>query len=185
MDPGAHELTAVFSPIDTLNYTTSHAAVPITVTEKSPTIITWPTPSAISYGTALCDAQLNATASVAGTFVYTPSAGHVLAPGSYTLTASFTPSDPEQSAAAQATVVLEVEGLARIDSAPEDSTQTETTEPSIAWTFTKTNLVHPDSVPAEAAGERAATETSQRETRTYKGAVYEKGEDGKWHLQKN
>jgi hypothetical protein len=190
MDPGAHELTAVFTPIDTLNYTTSHAAVPITVTEKSPTIITWPTPSAIPYGTPLSDAQLNATASVAGTFVYTPSAGHVLAPGSYTLTASFTPSDTEQSAVAQATVVLEVEGLAPVDSAPMDSgpmdsTPNETTEPPIAWTFTKTNLVHPDSAQAEAAGERAATNTSQRETRTYKGAVYEKGEDGKWHLQKN
>jgi hypothetical protein len=108
----------------------------------------------------------------------------VLAPGSYTLTASFTPSDTEQSAAAQATVTLEVEGLARIDSAPVDSAPTETTEPT-TWTFTTTNLVHPDSVPAEAASERAATNTSQRETRTYKGAVYEKGEDGQWHLQKN
>jgi Flp pilus assembly CpaE family ATPase len=185
MDPGAHELTAVFTPTDTLNYTTSHAAVPITVTEKSQTIITWPTPSAISYGTALSDAQLNAAASVPGTFVYTPSAGHVLAPGRYTLTASFTPSDAEQFAAAQATVALEVAGLAHVDSAPMDSTPTETTEPQTEWTFTKTNLVHPDSAPADAAGERAATQTSQRETRTYKGAVYEKGEDGKWHLQKN
>jgi hypothetical protein len=190
MEPGAHELTAVFTPIDTLNYTTSHAAVPLTVTEKSPTIITWATPAAISYGTALSDAQLNATASVAGTFIYTPSAGHVLAPGSYTLTASFTPADAEQFAAAQATVVLEVEGLAHVDSspgdsAPMDSTPSETTEPPTAWTFTTTNLVHPDSAPAEAAGERAATQTGQRETRTYKGAVYEKGEDGKWHLQKN
>ena len=66
-----------------------------------------------------------------------------------------------------------------------DSTPTETTEPRTAWTFTTTNLVHPDSAPAEAASEGAATKTSQRETRTYKGAVYEKGEDGKWHLQKN
>jgi hypothetical protein len=24
---------------------------------------------------------------------------------------------------------------------------------------------------------------SKRETRTYKGAIYEKGEDGQWHLQ--
>jgi len=185
MEPGAHELTAVFTPIDTLNYKTSHAAAPITVTEKSPTMITWPTPSAISYGTALSDAQLNAAASVAGTFVYTPSAGHVLAPGKYTLTASFTPSDPEQFAAARATVALDVEGLAHVDSTPIDSTPSETTEPPSAWTFTTTNLVHPDLAPAEAPGERAATETSQRETRTYKGAVYEKGEDGKWHLQKN
>ena len=185
MHPGAHELTAVFTPVDTLNYTTSHAAVPLTVTEKSPTIITWPTPSAISYGTALSEAQLNAAASVAGTFVYTPSAGHVLAPGSYTLTASFTPSDAEQFAAAQATVALEVEGMARVDSTRGDSTATATTEPRTEWTFATTNLVHPDSAPSDAASEGAATKTSQRETRTYKGAVYEKGEDGKWHLQKN
>jgi hypothetical protein len=66
-----------------------------------------------------------------------------------------------------------------------DSTPTETTDAPTEWTFTKTNLIHPDSASAEAAGERAATTTSQRETRTYKGAVYEKGEDGKWHLQKN
>jgi hypothetical protein len=185
MEPGAHELTAVFTPVDTLNYTTSHAAVPLTVTEKLPTSITWPTPSVISYGTPLSDAQLNATASVDGTFVYTPSAGHVLAPGNYTLTASFTPSDAEKFAAAKATVALEVEGLARVDSAPMDSTPTETTEPPTAWTFATTNMVHPDSAQAEATGEGAPTKTSQRETRTYKGAVYEKGEDGKWHLQKN
>jgi hypothetical protein len=109
----------------------------------------------------------------------------VLAPGNYTLTASFTPSDAEKFAAAKATVALEVEGLARVDSAPMDSTPTETTEPPTAWTFATTNMVHPDSAPADAAGEGAATKTSQRETRTYKGAVYEKGEDGKWHLQKN
>jgi hypothetical protein len=29
----------------------------------------------------------------------------------------------------------------------------------------------------------APTQTDRRERRTYKGAVYEKGEDGQWHLQ--
>ena len=116
--PGVHELSVTFTPTDTLNYTTARAVVPLTVTEKLPAIITWPVPSAISYGTALSATQLNATASVPGTFVYTPSAGHVLAPGRYTLSASFTPSDTEKYATAQATVVLEVEGSPDIASLP-------------------------------------------------------------------
>ncbi len=52
--------------------------------------ITWPTPAAISYGTALSSAQLNASASyngvnVPGTFEYIPTAGEVLDAGSQTL----------------------------------------------------------------------------------------------------
>ena len=92
-----HELSATFTPMDTLNYTTVTCHVPLAVTEKLPALINWPVPSAISYGTALSAAQLNATASVPGTFVYTPSAGHVLAPGKYTLSALFTPSDTENT----------------------------------------------------------------------------------------
>ena len=110
LTPGVHELSAIFTPADTLNYATVSATVSLTVTEKLPALITWPAPSAISYGTALSAAQLNATASVPGTFVYTPSAGHVLAPGKYTLSAFFIPSEADKYAKAQATVELEVEG---------------------------------------------------------------------------
>jgi hypothetical protein len=39
---------------------------------KTTPAITWAAPSAITYGTALSATQLNATASVAGSFVYTP-----------------------------------------------------------------------------------------------------------------
>ena len=132
--PGVHELSVTFTPTDTLNYTTAHAVVPLTVTEKLPTLIIWPAPSAISYGTALSATQLNATASVPGTFVYTPSAGHVLAPGRYTLSVSFTPSDTEKYATAQAAVVLEVEGSPDIASPPTAATDTPSTR-----TFTATN----------------------------------------------
>src|SRR5262249_27730834 len=56
--------------------------------------ITWPPPADIVYGTALGAAQLNATTSVTGTFVYTPSAGTVLGAGSgQTLSVTFTPAD--------------------------------------------------------------------------------------------
>jgi hypothetical protein len=149
----------------------------LTVAEKLPSIITWPVPSQISYGTALSDMQLNATASVEGTFVYTPSAGNVLAPGRYTLSATFTPSDTESYASAKATVVLVVQGSPDLASSP-----TADTEPQFAWTFTSTNLAPADS---HAAGESTVNRTNAREIRKYKGAVYEKGRDGQWHLQKN
>jgi hypothetical protein len=48
----------------------------------------------IPYGTPLSSAQLNATASVPGTFAYTPAAGTVLPAGSgQTLSVIFTPAD--------------------------------------------------------------------------------------------
>ena len=50
---------------------------PQTVSVTTPTI-TWATPAAITYGTALSATQLNATSSVAGTFVYTPASGTIL-----------------------------------------------------------------------------------------------------------
>ena len=67
----------------------------------------WPTPAAIPYGTALSSTQLNATASVAGTFTYTPAAGTVLKAGTQTLSAVFAPTDGTYSAAT-ATVQLTV-----------------------------------------------------------------------------
>jgi CheY-like chemotaxis protein len=179
LDPGVHELSVTFTPTDTLNYTAAHAVVSLTVTEKLPPLITWPAPSAIFYGTALSATQLNATASVPGTFVYTPSAGHILAPGWYTLSASFTPSDTEKYATAQAAVALEVEVLPDIALSQTAPKQTPSTR-----AFTATNSSPADSVQAEATGEHSAASTKPRETRTYKGAVYEKGDDDQWHLQK-
>jgi hypothetical protein len=61
---------------------------------KATPVITWTAPADIVYGTALSGAQLNATASVAGSFVYTPSAGTVLSAGAgQTLRVDFTPTD--------------------------------------------------------------------------------------------
>ena len=60
-----------FTPTDAANYTTATKTVAITVTKATP-VITWATPADIVYGTALGATQLNATATVPGTFVYTP-----------------------------------------------------------------------------------------------------------------
>ena len=58
----------------------------------TPTII-WSNPSDIIYGTALGSTQLSASASVLGTFTYTPPAGTLLGAGTQTLHVDFTPTD--------------------------------------------------------------------------------------------
>jgi predicted phage tail protein len=81
--------------------------VNLTVNKATPTI-TWATPAAITYGTALSATQLNATASVPGSFVYSPAAGTVPAVGSQTLSATFTPTDATDYTTATGTVNLTV-----------------------------------------------------------------------------
>lgn len=55
--------------------------------------LTWNTPGAITYGTALGGAQLNAGAGVAGSYAYSPAAGTLLGAGTRALNVTFTPSD--------------------------------------------------------------------------------------------
>ncbi|MFA7403720.1 MAG: MBG domain-containing protein, partial [Pelobacteraceae bacterium] len=82
---------AVVATINDANYTGS--ANDTLVIAKATPVITWNTPAAITAGSALSATQLNATANVAGTFVYTPAAGSVPTVGNTTLSVSFTPSD--------------------------------------------------------------------------------------------
>jgi hypothetical protein len=102
---GTHTLTATFTPTDATDYTTTTATAQIQVKTSTPTI-TWSTPAQIAYGTALGSAQLDATASVAGTFAYSPAAGTVLQVGNQTLTATFTPADGTDYTEATSTVTL-------------------------------------------------------------------------------
>src|SRR6185295_5743818 len=66
----AQTLSVTFTPADIANYTTASTSVAINVLKAAP-VVTWSTPADIVYGTALSATQLNASASVAGTFVYT------------------------------------------------------------------------------------------------------------------
>jgi hypothetical protein len=103
---GVHQVDASY-PGDS-NYSSSvSATVGLTAEPPAPTI-TWPTPAAIAYGTALSATQLDATATVAGTFAYSPALGTVPAAGPQTLTATFTPTDTTDYATATATVTLAV-----------------------------------------------------------------------------
>jgi hypothetical protein len=104
---GSLNLTATFTPTNTTNYTNATATVTLTVNKATPTI-TWATPTAITYGTALSATQLNATASVAGTLAYTPALGVVPTAGSQTLQVTFTPTDTTDYANVTATVTLVV-----------------------------------------------------------------------------
>jgi sugar lactone lactonase YvrE/ribosomal protein S11 len=64
----------------------------VTVNQATPAI-TWATPAAITYGTALSATQLDAALSVTGSCTYLPAAGAVPSAGMQTLTATCTPSD--------------------------------------------------------------------------------------------
>lgn len=81
------------------NYTITFVNGTLTIVNQDVPVITWPAPAAITYGTPLGDAQLNATASfgretVEGTFTYTPAAGTVLPAGAaQSLQVVFTPTD--------------------------------------------------------------------------------------------
>jgi hypothetical protein len=104
---GKQNLSVTFTPTDTTDYSSSTDTVSITVNKATPTI-TWTNPASISYGTALSSTQLNASSATPGTFVYAPTAGSVLAGGTQTLSATFTPTDTTDYNTAKATVTLVV-----------------------------------------------------------------------------
>jgi len=106
---GTRTLRVTFTPADTARYTTATASASIVVTAPRTTpVLTWPAPASITAGTALSATQLNATASVAGTFVYAPAAGTVLAAGTHALRVTFTPTDTTHYSTATASTTLVV-----------------------------------------------------------------------------
>jgi hypothetical protein len=107
LDAGTQTLSATFTPTDTTKYTIATATVQLTV-NKATSVIAWPTPASITYGTTLSAAQLDATANVPGTISYSPGAGSVLGAGPHTLSATFTPTDTTNYTTATATVPLTV-----------------------------------------------------------------------------
>jgi hypothetical protein len=98
---GTHTITAKYNDIN-YSLATSNA---MTVTVEG---LSWAAPAAITYGTALSATQLNATNSVAGTFVYTPAIGTVLNAGLQTLSVTFTPTDAVHYVTQTATVQIQV-----------------------------------------------------------------------------
>ena len=104
---GTHTLWVTFTPADPESDGSRLAATTIIVAKATPAL-SWPTPAEMACGAALDDAQLNASASIPGSFEYSPAAGEVLSPGTHTLSVTFTPQDSEDYATAHATVSLTV-----------------------------------------------------------------------------
>ena len=102
---GSYTITAAYAGDE--NFNSASGSVNYSIDQLTP-IITWPTPAPITYGTPLSAVQLNATASVPGSFVYTPAAGAVLGAGSQTLSVTFTPTDGVDYTTATTTVPLTV-----------------------------------------------------------------------------
>jgi len=81
---------------------------PTAPTPVTPTI-NWTAPAAITFGSALSSTQLDATASVPGTFVYNPTAGAVLQAGAgQTLSVTFTPTDTNDYTSVNASTTITV-----------------------------------------------------------------------------
>jgi hypothetical protein len=112
---GKRTLSVDFVPDETNDYTDARAEVSIVVTKANP-VITWANPAPISYGTPLSESEFNASASIPGTFVFTPAKGTVLTPGKQSLEAVFAPEDGANYASAQATVSILVTSLSYMDS---------------------------------------------------------------------
>ena len=129
---GIQILKVTFVPTDP-KYETVEASVEIEILAKAK--CTWTNPILIIEGTALSSTQLNATASVPGSFVYEPQAGALLAPGKNTLKVVFTPTDTRLTPVT-AEVVIDVAAKPIVIPAPPvEPTYTVTGSPKTAITW--------------------------------------------------
>jgi hypothetical protein len=115
------------------------------VIDKATPAITWNAPAPIVGGTPLGGTQLDATASIPGTFTYSPNAGTILKVGAdQILTVAFTPSDSINYNKAIKTVSIDIlppivlnglDALRVYDGAPKSVTAT-TNPPDLSYNIT-------------------------------------------------
>ena len=122
LSAGTHTLSVTFTPDDTLHFVSSTKSVPIIVSKATP-VIAWTPPATIISGTPLGATQLNAGATVQGTtvpgtFAYTPGFGTILAPGTHTLSVTFTPTATNNYNSATASVPITVKETPIVSWAP-------------------------------------------------------------------
>ncbi|MGZ4707938.1 MAG: FG-GAP-like repeat-containing protein, partial [Acidimicrobiales bacterium] len=109
LDVGTHQLRVRFVPDDLLLYFPTELTTTVTVLAPATESVAWSDPAPIPYGTPIGPTQLNAVASVPGTFAYHPGAGTVLMPGPHALVADFTPDDTTSYSPIQTVVQIEVQ----------------------------------------------------------------------------
>ena len=126
----AQDLSVTFTPTDSTDYSSPSATVMINVNQAMPTI-NWSNPADITAGTALGGTQLDAVASVPGTFTYSIPAGTVLGVGSgQSLSVLFTPSDTTDYQTVSAQVAINVLAPLSPTSTPMSPTPTPTPTPT-------------------------------------------------------
>ncbi|MEI8286264.1 MAG: YDG domain-containing protein, partial [Actinomycetes bacterium] len=96
----------VLTGTDSTNYTLTQPTTTATITQASAGL-SWSNPADITFGDSLNNTELNAAASVPGTYAYTPSSGTRLNAGTHTLSVTFTPTSGNY-AVATTTVSLTV-----------------------------------------------------------------------------
>jgi uncharacterized repeat protein (TIGR02543 family) len=129
---GKHTLKVTFVPTDP-KFETIETTVEIEVLAKPK--LTWATPAAIVEGTALSATQLNALATVPGTYSYSPALGTTLPAGKNLLKVTFTPTDTRLPAVT-AEVSIDVSGKpVVVPGAPVDPAYSVTGNPksTITW----------------------------------------------------
>ena len=105
---GGSPYTIAYSFAGNPSFAPASTTTTLTVTQATPTV-TWATPADITFGTALGSAQLDATASVPGSFAYTPAAGTLLSAGQgQALSATFTPTDATDYTTAPGSTTINV-----------------------------------------------------------------------------
>jgi len=90
---GAASQAITFTPTDTTDYNTVSGSTSVTISKATPTVTTWPSAQAITYGQTLASATLSGgSASVPGSFIFTTP---TTAPGAGTVSQSvtFSPTD--------------------------------------------------------------------------------------------
>jgi hypothetical protein len=104
---GNKTLLATFTPTNANGANPSTKSVVLNVTKATPTL-TWLTPAAIVYGTALSSSQLNASCAASGSYSYSPISGTILSAGTTQLTVTFVPADSANLATSTKTVNIVV-----------------------------------------------------------------------------
>jgi hypothetical protein len=137
--PGSYPITP--SGLTSSNYAIVFVPGTLTVTDKQIPFVVWAAPPAISYGTPLSSAHLNAVANVPGSFRYSPALGTRLNAGNgQALQAMFTPSDSTTYAVLTTTMSIDVT-RAPLTISANDATRT-TGQPNPSFSVRYTGLVN-------------------------------------------
>ena len=152
LSAGMHTLTATFTPTYSTSYASGGTATAqFTVNKATPTLTWTPNPNIITYGTSLSSAQLNAMAKdqngnpVTGSFAYTDqnnkpiTLGEILPVGVYTITATFTSTNPNYASGGKVpTTITVVNPSLTINKVASPIFYTEKGQ-TITYTYTVTN----------------------------------------------